>query len=58
VSGGRGLKAGDLVSLPGGRTAVVESVTLNGHQFTDTFGAPHYTADAELAPLAPAASAA
>jgi hypothetical protein len=50
----RPLKTGDLVRLPG-RTAVVALVALNGLRFTDTFGGCHDAADAELAPLAPAA---
>jgi len=46
----RGLKTGDLVRLPG-RTAVVESVSLDGLRFTDTAGAVRKVADAEPVPL-------
>jgi hypothetical protein len=52
VTGRRGLKAGDLVRLPGGRTAVVESVSLDGLRFTDSFGGRHRADGAELVPLA------
>lgn len=54
----RGLKTGDLVRVPGSRTAVVESVALDGLSFTDTNGAHHVAADAELVPLAGAEPAA
>ncbi len=47
----RPLKTGDLVRLPG-RTAVVESVALDGASFTDTAGARHRAVDAEAVPLA------
>lgn len=55
----RGLKTGDLVTVPASyrvpgrerRTAVVESVSLNGMWFSDTTGSRHCTADAERAPL-------
>jgi hypothetical protein len=51
----RPLKTGDLVRLPG-RTAVVESVSLDGLRFTDPFGASHEAAGAELVPFVPQAS--
>ena len=50
MSAARPLKAGDLVRLPG-RTAVVESVSLDGPWFTGTAGACHRAGDAELVPL-------
>lgn len=53
ATGGRGLKTGDLVRVPAGtgkRTAVVETVSLNGLRFTDTTGTRHSTAVAELVP--------
>ena len=58
----RALRTGDLVTVPaacrvpgccGRRTAVVESVALNGLSFTDTRGGVHFTADAVPVPLAP-----
>ncbi len=51
MNGTRGLKTGDLVRLPG-RTAVVESVSLDGLSFVSPAGACHLAADAELVPLA------
>ena len=60
------LKTGSLVTVPASyripgnrerRTAVVESVALNGLSFTDTRGSVHFTADAELVPLAAPAPA-
>lgn len=50
----RGLKTGDVVTL-GQRTAVVETVALDGRSFTDTAGARHPAARAELVPV-PAAN--
>lgn len=47
----RGLKTGDLVTI-GGRAAVVETVAPDGQSFTDTRGASHPAALAELVPLA------
>ena len=52
VTGRRGLKAGDFARLPGGRTAVVESVSADGLSFCDTAGTRHRAAGAELVPLA------
>ena len=55
------LKTGSLVTVPATyripgnrerRTAVVESIALNGLSFCDTTGVRHFTADAELVPLA------
>jgi hypothetical protein len=51
VTGTRPLKTGDLVTVPG-RTVVVAFVSLDGLQFTDTFGGRHDAGDAELVPLA------
>jgi len=52
----RGLKTGDLVTVPAGggrrRRVVVESVALDGERFTDTAGNRHDAGDAELVPLA------
>lgn len=55
----RGLKTGDLVLVPASyavhgrekRTAVVESVSLNGLWFSDTNGTRHYAGDAEVVPV-------
>jgi len=54
----RPLRAGDLVRLPCGRTAVVESVTWDGRWFTDPRGVTRSARVAELVPLASAAPAA
>jgi hypothetical protein len=60
------LKRGSLVTVPATyripgnrerRTAVVESIALNGLSFTDTRGSVHFTADAVLVPLADAVPA-
>lgn len=47
----RALKTGDLVRLAPQRTAVVETVALDGRTFTDTYGACHLAAGAEVVPL-------
>ena len=60
----RGLKTGDLVTVPAGtgrREVVVESVAWDGLQFTDPRGAGHLARGAELVPprgAAPVVSAA
>lgn len=51
MTGTRGLKSGDLVTVPAGRR-VVESVSPDGLSFTDTAGARHLAAAAELVPFA------
>lgn len=48
----RGLRTGDLVTVPGRRTAVVEFVATDGQWFTDTRSVRHFTADAVLVPIA------
>lgn len=50
ITATRGLKPGDLVTLDG-RRYVVESVSLDGTRFTDTYGASHRTDRAEIVPL-------
>jgi hypothetical protein len=59
MSTARGLKAGDLVTVPASyrvhgrerREAVIETVSLNGLWFIDTTGVHHHIADTELVPV-------
>lgn len=54
ITATRGLKTGDLVTLAA-RRLVVETVSADGIRFTDTYGASHRAAHAEIVPLAAAA---